>query len=218
MFENENVNSLTTEIGPERPERSERLAKTAEKTGHRSQHLTIETAVKQLLKAIGEDPQREGLVDTPDRVARMYEEIFAGYYQDPAEILSRTFDEQHSEMVIVKNIQFYSHCEHHMVVFHGKAHIGYIPRGKVVGISKLARLVECFSRRLQVQERLTSQIADAIDTHLHPLGVGVIMEAEHMCMSSRGIKKAGAATITSAMRGVFLYKPDVRSEFLSLIR
>lgn len=169
---------------------------------------------------IGETSNREGLIETPHRVAKMYDEIFGGYEQDPFLILSKVFkDEEHKEMVIVKDIEFFSHCEHHMVPFFGVAHIGYIPNGTLVGISKLARLVECFSKRLQVQERLTSQIADAINTHLQPMGVAVVIEAQHLCMSMRGVKKPSAKTITSAMRGVFLDNANsARSEFLGLIK
>jgi GTP cyclohydrolase I len=184
-----------------------------------TRHTTIESAVYQLLMAIGEDPGREGLIETPARVAKAYDKFFGGYVQDPKEILGMTFsDDPHKEIVIVRNIQFYSHCEHHMVPFFGKAHVAYIPDGKIVGISKLARLVECFARRLQVQERLTSQVADTIDEVLAPLGVMVVMEAEHMCMTSRGIEKSGTTTVTSAVRGVFKEKPEARAEALSLIK
>jgi GTP cyclohydrolase I len=150
----------------------------------------------------------------------MYDEIFAGYYMDPTEILARRFkDENHQEMVIVRNIEFYSHCEHHMVPFFGKAHIGYIPNGEVVGISKLARLVECFAKRLQIQERMTSQIADTITEELGPLGVMVVIEAEHMCMKMRGIKNPCADTVTSGIRGVFKDNGNpARAEFLQLMR
>lgn len=177
-----------------------------------------ESAVRTLLGTIERDPYREGLQDTPKRVAKMYAEIFSGYSEDPKNILSTTFnDEDHHEMVIVKDITFYSHCEHHMVPFFGKAHIGYIPNGSVVGISKLARLVECFARRLQIQERLTSQIADSIMEVLHPLGVAVVIEAEHMCMTMRGAKAPGTKTMTAGMRGVFLTEPQIRQEFYQLI-
>lgn len=177
------------------------------------------TAVRMLLQSIGEDPIREGLLDTPKRVAKMYEEIFSGYNLNPEEILATTFDESHQELVLVKDISFYSHCEHHMVPFFGKAHVAYIPQGKVVGISKLARLVECYAKRVQIQERMTSSIADDIDQYLIPRGVAVIIEAEHLCMGMRGIKKPGAKTVTSAMRGVF--KDDgnnARMELMNLIK
>jgi len=179
----------------------------------------IELTVTELLEAIGEDPSREGLQKTPKRVTKAYEKFFGGYAMNPEEVLSTTFDDdEHHEMVIVKDIQFYSHCEHHMVPFFGKAHIAYIPDGKVVGLSKLARLVECFSRRLQIQERLTTEIADSMNQILAPMGVMVIIEAEHMCMTSRGIEKPGSLTITSAVRGVFKDKPEVRAEALTLIK
>jgi GTP cyclohydrolase I len=182
--------------------------------------MSIEKAVKDILTSIGEDPNREGLLDTPDRVTRMYKELFAGYSQDPKSILARTFSaEGHQEMVIVRDIQFYSHCEHHMVPFFGKVHIGYIPNGSVVGLSKLARLVECFARRLQIQERMTTQIAEAIQQYLSPLGVMVVVEAEHMCMKMRGVKNPCADTVTSAVRGIFRDPTETaRTEFLTLIR
>jgi len=179
----------------------------------------IMNAVCKLLESIGEDSHREGLLDTPARVVKAYTKFFEGYGMDPHEILGRVFeDDPHQEIVIVRNIQFYSHCEHHMVPFFGKAHIAYIPNGRIVGISKLARLVECFARRLQVQERLTSQIADTLSGVLEPLGVMVVMEAEHMCMTSRGIEKPGTSTVTSAVRGVFRDKPEARAEALMLIK
>lgn len=179
----------------------------------------IAAAVKVILSSIGEDVEREGLRDTPKRVARMYAELCTGYQvKDPKEILATTFDEDHQELVIVKDIPFYSLCEHHMVPFFGHVHIGYIPNGKVVGISKMARLVECFARRLQIQERMVTQIADTIDEALRPLGVGVIIEAEHLCMTMRGVQKPGTKTVTSAMRGIFIHAPQTRSEFLALIK
>lgn len=180
-----------------------------------------ESLIRELLRTIeGEDFTREGLEDTPKRVSKMYEEIFGGYKQDPKAILSATFeDPSHQEMVIVKDIPFYSHCEHHMVPFFGKAHIAYIPNGRVVGLSKLARLTECFAKRLQIQERLTSQIADAIDETLSPLGVAVVIQAEHLCMAMRGIKKPGSNTVTSALRGVFRDNTNnARAEFMSLLK
>jgi len=176
-------------------------------------------AVQLLLSSIGEDIYREGLKDTPDRVMRMYEEIFFGYMCDPKEILARDFDAgNYQDMILVKDIPFYSHCEHHMVPFFGVAHIAYVPEERVVGISKLARLVECFGRRLQIQERLTSQIADTIEEVLQPKGVGVVVTAEHMCMTMRGVQKLGSKTTTSAMRGVFFDEPEARAELLSLIK
>lgn len=175
--------------------------------------------IEQLISTLPEDIKREGLKDTPLRVAKMYEEIFAGYYQNADDILTTTFDENHDEMVIVTDIPFYSHCEHHMVPFFGKAHVAYIPKGKVVGLSKIARLVDMYARRLQIQERLTQQIADTLQNKLEPLGVMVVIEAEHLCMSMRGVKKPGTKTITSAIRGVFKdNQNNARSEFLSLIK
>jgi GTP cyclohydrolase I len=176
-----------------------------------------EKAVQSLLLSVGEDPKREGLIDTPKRVARMYEELFAGYEQDPKKILSRVFTAESQDMVLVRNIQFYSHCEHHMVPFYGLASVAYIPNKKLVGISKLARLVECYARRLQIQERMTVQIADAIEEALQPFGVAVIIEAEHMCMKMRGIKNPCADTVTSTVRGIFKLDEKARSELMSLI-
>lgn len=175
-------------------------------------------AVRELLIALGEDPDREGLVDTPGRVARAYAETFAGMWQTPEEALSRTFAVDHSELVIVRDIEVYSTCEHHLVPFHGVAHVGYIPApdGRVTGLSKIARLVEVFARRPQVQERLTTEIADALVNHLHAQGVLVVVECEHLCMSMRGVRKPGAMTITSAVRGQ-LASPATRAEAMSLI-
>ena len=164
-----------------------------------------EAAVRELLCAIGEDPDRHGLVDTPARVARSYREMFAGLYTDPDSVLNTTFDEQHDELVLVKEIPLYSTCEHHLVAFHGVAHVGYIPGhdGRVTGLSKIARLVDLYAKRPQIQERLTAQIADALMRKLDPRGVMVIIEAEHLCMSMRGVRKPGAVTTTSAVRGQF---------------
>jgi len=178
----------------------------------------IEKAVTLILEAIGEDPKREGLIDTPCRVARMYEEILSGMDTDPRELLKVSFTEYHDELVLVKDIPIYSLCEHHLLPFYGRAHVAYIPRGgKVVGISKLARVAEAYARRPQLQERLTSQIADCINESLHPFGVGVVIEAEHMCMTMRGIKKPGAITVTSAVRGLFETRSETRAELFSLI-
>jgi GTP cyclohydrolase IA len=176
-------------------------------------------AVRELLLAVGEDPDRPGLKDTPGRVARAYEEMFAGLWQDPGEVLATTFDEDHDEFVLVKDIPMYSTCEHHLVPFHGVAHIGYIPGedGRVTGLSKLARLVEVYARRPQVQERMTSQIADALSDVLRPRGVIVVIEAEHLCMAMRGIRKPGASTVTSAVRGLFRGNSASRNEAMSLI-
>jgi GTP cyclohydrolase I len=178
----------------------------------------IEQAVRAIIEAIGEDQSREGLVDTPRRIAEMYAELFEGLGQDPREVLKVTFQaEKHQEMVILKDIPFYSMCEHHFLPFHGVAHIGYIPEGPIVGISKLARAVEILARRPQLQERLTSQIADAIMEVLEPTGVGVVIEAEHLCMTMRGIKKPGSVVVTSANRGLFRRRMVTRQEFLTLI-
>jgi GTP cyclohydrolase I len=178
-----------------------------------------EAAVRELLIAVGEDPDRPGLQDTPARVARAYAETFAGLGQDPYEILATTFDENHDELVLVKDIAMYSTCEHHLVPFHGAAHVGYIPGadGRVTGLSKVARLVEVYARRPQVQERLTRQIADALDDVLKPQGVIVVIEAEHLCMAMRGIRKPGTTTVTSAVRGIFRESAATRSEAMSLV-
>ena len=174
-------------------------------------------AIRKLLVAIGEDPNREGLEGTPRRITEMYREIFAGMDQDPYETLSVGFEEGHEEMVIVRDIPFFSMCEHHFLPFHGVAHVGYIPKGRVVGISKLARAVDIFAKRPQVQERLTSQIADAIMQVIKPRGVAVIMEAEHLCMTMRGVKKPGSKVVTSANRGIFRSNLATRNEFMSII-
>ncbi|OBF45632.1 GTP cyclohydrolase I FolE [Mycobacterium sp. 852002-50816_SCH5313054-b] len=178
-----------------------------------------EAAVRELLCAIGEDPDRNGLQDTPARVARAYREMFAGLYTDPDSVLNTMFDEDHDEMVIVKEIPMYSTCEHHLVSFHGVAHVGYIPGkdGRVTGLSKIARLVDLYAKRPQVQERLTSQIADALVSKLDPRGVMVVIEAEHLCMAMRGVRKPGAITTTSAVRGMFKTSPASRAEALDLI-
>lgn len=179
----------------------------------------IERAVRMILEAIGEDPDREGLRETPQRVARMYEEIFYGLYEDPAACLQKYFTENHEEMVLVRDIPLYSVCEHHLLPFVGMAHVAYIPRsGNITGLSKLARVVEGFARRPQLQERLTSQIANAIMKRLEPRGVLVVIEAEHMCMTMRGVKKPGAKTVTSAVRGIFEQNPATRAEAFALIR
>lgn len=178
----------------------------------------IEHHVREILKLIGEDVEREGLLDTPARVTRMYEEIFAGYAIEPRDVLGVTFEENHEELVIVKDITYYSQCEHHMAPFFGKVHIGYIPSGHIAGLSKLARLVEAVSRRLQVQERITSQIADIMDEVLQPQGVMVVVEGEHLCMCARGVKKPGSKTVTSAVRGTFRKDAASRAEFLSLLK
>ncbi|GAA2140433.1 GTP cyclohydrolase I FolE [Kitasatospora kazusensis] len=177
-----------------------------------------ENAVRELLIAVGEDPDREGLLETPARVARAYKEIFSGLWQEPEDVLTTTFDLGHDEMVLVKDIEVFSTCEHHLVPFRGVAHVGYIPAasGKITGLSKLARLVDVFARRPQVQERLTSQVADSLMRILEPRGAIVVIECEHMCMSMRGIRKPGSKTITSAVRGQ-LRDPATRAEAMSLI-
>tara|TARA_B100000989_G_scaffold101110_1_gene73892 strand:- start:385 stop:984 length:600 start_codon:yes stop_codon:yes gene_type:complete len=176
-------------------------------------------AVKTLLAYAGDDPSREGLVDTPKRVIKAYDEFFAGYKEDPVEVLSRTFEqvEGYDEMVIVKGIRVESHCEHHMVPIIGVAHVGYIPNKKVVGISKLARMVDLFGKRLQTQETMTAQIADTIEKVLNPKGVAVVIDAAHMCMTTRGIHKTETSTVTSRMLGTFRKNANTRSEFMNLI-
>jgi GTP cyclohydrolase I len=178
----------------------------------------IKRAVHEILIAIGEDPSREGIKETPRRIAEMYAEVFRGMKEDPREVLSVGFEEGHNEMVILKDIPFYSICEHHLLPFYGMAHIGYIPKGRVVGASKLGRVVEILAKRPQLQERLTTQIADTIVEALQPQGVAVVIEAEHMCMTMRGVKQPGSNIVTSAMRGSFRTRAVTRAEFLSLIK
>jgi GTP cyclohydrolase IA len=179
----------------------------------------IERAVREILLAIGEDPERDGLLDTPARVARMYAEQFAGLRQEPEDVLTTVFDADHDEIVLVRDIEMYSMCEHHLLPFFGRAHIGYIPgeKGEITGLSKLARLVDVYARRPQVQERMTSEIADALMRILAPAGVIVVLDAEHLCMSMRGVRKPGAKTVTSAVRGVFRDQSRTRAEAMSLI-
>ncbi|MDF0726217.1 GTP cyclohydrolase I FolE [Cytobacillus sp. S13-E01] len=182
-------------------------------------HAQIEQAVKLIIEAIGEDPNREGLLDTPKRVAKMYAEVFSGINEDPKEHFKTIFGEDHEELVLVKDIQFYSMCEHHLVPFYGAAHVAYIPKGgRVTGLSKLARAVEAVAKRPQLQERITSTIADSIVESLDPYGVMVIVEAEHMCMTMRGVKKPGAKTVTSAVRGIFKTDTAARAEVLSFLK
>jgi GTP cyclohydrolase I len=178
-----------------------------------------EAAVRELLFAIGEDPDREGLKATPARVARAYQEVFAGLSVNPDEVLQTTFDEDHDELVLVKDIPLYSVCEHHLVPWHGTAAVGYIPGedGRITGLSKLARVVDLYAKRPQVQERLTSQVADAVMRRLEPRGVIVVVQAEHLCMAMRGVRKPGALTMTSAVRGIFKSDPRTRAEALSLV-
>lgn len=178
----------------------------------------IREAVRLLLEGIGEDPGREGLAETPDRISRMYAEIFSGMEEDAAIPLSRVFTVDSGEMVLEKDIVFYSMCEHHMMPFFGKAHVAYIPNGKVVGLSKLARTVEIYAKRLQIQERMTGQIADAIMEHLAPKGTMVVLEAEHMCMTMRGVKKPGSKTVSIAVRGAFENNPELQNRFFQMLR
>ena len=178
----------------------------------------ITSAVREILLALGEDPDREGLRETPERVARMYEEMFAGLRKDAAVVLRKTFAEKYDEMVLVKNIGFESMCEHHLLPFFGKAHVAYLPNGRIVGLSKLARAVEILSRRPQVQERMTEELADLLMDELEARGVGVVLEASHTCMAIRGIRKADSLCTTSAMRGAFQTNISTRTEFMALIR
>jgi GTP cyclohydrolase I len=177
----------------------------------------IEKAVREILSAVGEDLNREGLKDTPARVARMYGELLAGMRDDPNIHISRVFNENYDEIVLLRDIPFYSMCEHHLMPFIGSAHVAYLPSGKIIGVSKLARIVDCFARRLQTQERLTSQIADCLMTNLKPQGVAIVLEAAHSCMTIRGIRKPGSVMVTSAVRGLFRKDPRSRNEIMSLI-
>jgi GTP cyclohydrolase I len=184
----------------------------------KKRQTAIEKAVRRTLKSIGENPERDGLRRTPERVARMYEELTAGYHTDPLKLINEAlFDVDYSEMVIVRDIDFYSLCEHHMLPFLGKAHVAYIPNGKVIGLSKIPRIVDMFARRLQVQERMTQQIASFIDEILNPYGVAVVVEGAHMCMMMRGVKKTNARMVTSALLGTFKKDPKTRAEFMQLI-
>ena len=181
-------------------------------------HGDVECAVRTILEAIGEDPDREGLAKTPSRVARMYGELTAGYHVDPVKLINNAvFEVDYDEMVIVRDIDFYSLCEHHMLPFIGRCHVGYIPRGRVIGLSKIPRIVEMFARRLQLQERMTQEIANFLNETLHPLGVAVVAEGVHMCSAMRGVKKANARMVTSAMLGVFKSRDSTRNEFLNNI-
>ena len=181
-------------------------------------HEKIKEGVRLILEGVGEDVEREGLLETPDRVARMYEEIFAGMYQDAAEPLSKRFHGAGNEMVLEKDIVFYSTCEHHLMPFFGKAHVAYIPKGEVVGLSKIARTVEVFAKRPQLQEQLTAQIADAINEQLHPMGVMVMLEAEHTCMTMRGVKKPGSKTVSYVTRGIFAEDTALQDRFFQLVK
>jgi GTP cyclohydrolase IA len=179
--------------------------------------VRIEKAVREILLAVGEDLNRDGLKDTPARVARMYGELLAGMHDDPNTHISRVFNENYDEIVLLRDIPFYSMCEHHLMPFIGSAHVAYLPSGKILGVSKLARIVDCFARRLQTQERLTYQIADCLMSNLKPMGVAVVLEAAHSCMTIRGIKKPGSVMVTSAVRGLFRKDPRSRNEIMSLI-
>jgi GTP cyclohydrolase IA len=186
----------------------------------RPSRLQAEAAVRTLIRWAGDDPERQGLLDTPARVVRAYEEWFAGYDDDPAQLLERCFEEiaGYDEIVLLRDIRFESHCEHHMAPVIGRAHIGYLPHQRVVGISKLARLVQAFAKRLQIQERMTAEIADALDRVLQPRGVAVVIEAAHQCMTTRGVHSCGVSMVTSRMLGVFRERPETRQEFMSALR
>lgn len=205
------MSTVASDVAPSRRTRDAVLPGSVEKP-------RIERAVREIIHAIGENPDRDGLRDTPRRIADMYEEIFAGLRVDPYKYLEVTFDEAYSEMVVLKDIPFYSMCEHHFAPFHGIAHVAYIPHGNVVGLSKLARVVEAFARRPQVQERLTAQVADTIMEGLQPKGAAVVIQAEHLCLTMRGIKKPGAKMVTSAVRGIFKDNAATRAEFQSILR
>ena len=193
--------------------------KNLEKIKNKPTKEEAKEAVKTLIKWAGDDPTREGLLETPNRVARSYQDFFSGYDEDPREILSKKFREVegYDEMIVLKDIRLESHCEHHMVPFIGKAHVGYLPKNKIVGLSKLARVVELFSKRLQIQEKLTAQIANTIDEILKPKGVGVIIEASHLCIATRGVRKETSRMVTSRMLGLFRDNSDTRREFLNII-
>ena len=195
------------------------LVKVAEAGLERPSREEAEQAVRTLIQWAGDDPDREGLVETPARVVRSYEEYYAGYWEDPRDVLQRTFEETdgYDEIVLLRDVPFESHCEHHMVPIIGKAHVGYLPKRRVVGISKLARVVEMYAKRLQIQEKLTAQVANAIDEVLQPEGVAVVIEAQHQCMTTRGIHKPGVAMVTSRMLGAFRSNSDTRREFLAMI-
>lgn len=188
--------------------------------GETPSRAEAEAAVKVLLKWIGEDPSREGLLDTPKRVAKAYKDLFGGYDEDPEDVLGRTFEEVagYDDIVVIRDIPFFSHCEHHMVPIIGKAHVAYLPDGKVVGLSKISRVIDIFARRLQTQEAMTAQVAHSIDDTLRPLGVAVMIEAEHMCMAMRGIKKQGSTTMTTTFTGRFKSDPQEQVRFMTMLR
>jgi GTP cyclohydrolase I len=204
---------------PERASRPSRSSAPVHNGSHREpvDHARIEAAVREILLAVGEDPDREGLQETPARVARMYAELFSGLRCDPRELLSKTFTQKYDEMVLERNIEFASTCEHHLLPFLGKAHIAYLPKGKIVGLSKLARIVEVLSRRPQVQERMTEELADLLMEEVEPRGVAVILEASHTCMTIRGVRKPDSVCTTSAMRGAFRENQATRNELMALI-
>jgi GTP cyclohydrolase I len=199
------------------PDDMERIPEEEEPRPGRVDHRRIEQAVREILIAVGEDPDREGLRDTPRRVARMYAEVFAGMYDDPQKYVQTFFQEQYDELVVLRDIPFYSFCEHHLLPFEGKAHLAYLPDGRVVGLSKLARVVDAFARRPQVQERLTNQIADLLTRSLQAKGVAVVMEARHSCMTCRGVKKPNSVMITSAVRGICRSDARTRAEVMALL-
>jgi GTP cyclohydrolase I len=188
------------------------------KTKGQVDHQRLERAVREIILAVGEDPDREGLQETPARVARMYVEMFSGLHADPRELLAKKFTQKYDEMVLVKDIGFESMCEHHLLPFTGRAHVAYIPEGKIVGLSKIPRVLEVLSRRPQLQERITEELADLLMEELGARGVGVVLEASHSCMTLRGVRKSSSVCITSAMRGAFQSNPSTRSEFMALIR
>jgi GTP cyclohydrolase I len=202
---------------PNRPRRSPAVEVNSSAPAEAVDQRRIQEAVREILLAVGEDPDREGLRETPERVARMYAELFAGLHQDPREVLQKTFTQKYDEMVLVKDIGFASLCEHHLLPFLGKAHIAYLPNGKIVGLSKLARAVEMLSRRPQVQERMTEELADLIMHELEPRGVGVVLEASHTCMTIRGVRNPGSLCTTSAMRGAFQNNQSTRAELMALL-
>ena len=199
---------------------SSQAAQPEKSAAERPSQADVEAAVRVLLRWTGDNPDREGLLDTPKRVAKAYREMFSGYDMDPADELGRTFEEVagYDDLVIVKDIEFHSHCEHHMVPIIGKAHVGYLPDNRVVGLSKIIRVVEIFAHRLQTQEAMTAQIAGAIQDVLNPRGVAVILEAEHMCIAMRGIRKQGSTTLTSTFTGIFKDNPEEQARFISMIR
>ena len=210
---NENVQDSDLDRRP--PEATEDLSIASSES--RVDHARIQRAVREILAAVGEDPDREGLLDTPARVARMYAELFSGLHSDPSRHFQKVFQEEYDELVLVRDISFNSTCEHHLLPFMGTAHVGYIPKGKIAGLSKLARVVEEISKRPQVQERMTHQIADLMNDELDPKGVIVVLEAEHTCMTIRGIRKPGSLTVTSAVRGLFRSNQSSRAEAMALI-